>query len=116
MGRLLKSMSQEKLGDALGITFQQIQKYEKGTNRVGAGRLQQIASTLNVPPAFFFEGHPSTNGERPVGSSAPLPSYVADFLASADGLALMKAFTQIAQPKLRRSIVGIIQQIVLEKK
>jgi transcriptional regulator with XRE-family HTH domain len=56
MQRLAMHMSQEKLGMALGLTFQQIQKYEKGTNRVGASRLQQIAQTLNVPPSFFFEG------------------------------------------------------------
>src|SRR5208337_2666471 len=58
MRRILLGMSQEKLGDALGLTFQQVQKYEKGTNRIGASRLQQISQTLNVPPAFFFDGAP----------------------------------------------------------
>ncbi|MGH6853068.1 MAG: helix-turn-helix domain-containing protein, partial [Methylocella sp.] len=59
MRRVMLGMSQEKLGDALGLTFQQVQKYEKGTNRIGASRLQQISRTLDVPPAFFFEGAPS---------------------------------------------------------
>ena len=62
MQRILMKMSQEKLGDALGLTFQQVQKYEKGLNRIGASRLQQISKTLQVPPSFFFEGAPSLNG------------------------------------------------------
>src|SRR5579863_8724786 len=61
MRRILLGMSQEKLGEALGLTFQQIQKYEKGTNRIGASRLQQISTTLNVPPAFLFDGAPLQN-------------------------------------------------------
>ncbi len=56
MRRILLGMSQEKLGEALGLTFQQVQKYEKGTNRIGARRVQQISTTLNVPPAFSFDG------------------------------------------------------------
>src|SRR3974390_3882615 len=62
MRRMMLAMSQEKLGDALGLTFQQVQKYEKGTNRNGASRLQQISSILQVPVAFFFEGAPSLPG------------------------------------------------------
>ena len=62
MRRMMLSMSQEKLGDALGLTFQQVQKYEKGTNRIGASRLQQIANILQVPVSFFFEGAPNTPG------------------------------------------------------
>src|ERR1700756_2733344 len=57
--RMLLGMSQEKLGEKLGLTFQQVQKYEKGINRIGASRLQQISRTLDVPPAYFFEGAPS---------------------------------------------------------
>jgi transcriptional regulator with XRE-family HTH domain len=59
MRRMMISMSQEKLGEKLGITFQQIQKYEKGTNRIGASRLQQISQILQVPVSFFFEGAPT---------------------------------------------------------
>ena len=112
MQRLLRSMSQEKLGDALGLTFQQVQKYEKGTNRVGASRLQHISSILKVPPAFFFDGAPMAAGEkRTTGARESVPNYVAEFLSSSDGLALVKAFTQISNPKLRRSIVDFGEQI-----
>jgi transcriptional regulator with XRE-family HTH domain len=62
MRRMMLGMSQEKLGDALGLTFQQVQKYEKGTNRIGASRLQQISNILQVPVAFFFEGAPHLPG------------------------------------------------------
>ena len=64
MRRMMLSMSQEKLGGALGLTFQQVQKYEKGTNRIGASRLQQISHILQVPVAFFFEGAPRSMGHR----------------------------------------------------
>jgi len=112
MRRMMLSMSQEKLGDALGLTFQQVQKYEKGTNRIGASRLQQISNILQVPVAFFFEGAPEiTGGKGPGFKDAPSPTYVADFLATSDGLALTKAFMRIADPKLRRRIVDLVQQI-----
>ena len=113
MRRMMMSMSQEKLGDALGLTFQQVQKYEKGTNRIGASRLQQISNILQVPPAFFFEGAP---GQTASGlSEAPSPAYVSDFLATSDGLALVKAFTRIKKPKLRRKIVDLVQQMADEE-
>jgi transcriptional regulator with XRE-family HTH domain len=112
MRRMMLGMSQEKLGDALGLTFQQVQKYEKGTNRIGASRLQQISDILQVPVAFFFEGAPSIPG-RPTGMSEQAsPSYVSDFLATSDGLALTKAFVQIKDAKLRRRIVDLVEAIV----
>jgi transcriptional regulator with XRE-family HTH domain len=112
MRRMMLSMSQEKLGDALGLTFQQVQKYEKGTNRIGASRLQQISSILQVPISFFFEGAPDVPGIRPAaGKEAPSPSYVSDFLATSDGLALTKAFMRIVDAKLRRRIVDLVEQI-----
>ena len=104
------SMSQEKLGDALDLTFQQIQKYEKGTNRIGASLLQQISQILQVPVSFFFEGAPA--GSEPHGATeAPSPAYVSDFLATSDGLALTKSFMRIKDPKLRRRIVDLVEQI-----
>ena len=113
MRRIMLGMSQEKLGDALGLTFQQVQKYEKGTNRIGASRLQQIAHFLQVPVSFFFEGGPDLAG--PAGTmEAPSPSYVSDFLATSEGLALTKAFMQIKDPKLRRRIVDLVSQIAGE--
>ena len=107
-------MSQEKLGDALDLTFQQVQKYEKGTNRIGASRLQQIAHFLQVPVSFFFEGAPDLPGGTSGMGEAPSPAYVSDFLATSDGLALTKAFMRIKDPKLRRRIVDLVTQIAGE--
>jgi transcriptional regulator with XRE-family HTH domain len=116
MRRMMLGMSQEKLGDALGLTFQQVQKYEKGANRIGASRLQQIAHILQVPVSFFFDGAPSLPGQVPIEgmSEAPSPAYVSDFLATSDGLALTKAFMRIKDPKLRRRIVDLVEQMVSE--
>jgi transcriptional regulator with XRE-family HTH domain len=109
---MMLSMSQEKLGDALGLTFQQVQKYEKGTNRIGASRLQQISHILQVPVAFFFEGAPSLHGHSGDGlREAPSPAYVSDFLATSEGLALTKAFMRIKEPKLRRRVVDLVKEI-----
>ncbi len=110
MRRIMLGMSQEKLGDALGLTFQQIQKYEKGTNRVGASRLQQIADVLQVHVSFMFEGAPGGGAGAGMAESAS-PAYVSDFLATSDGLALTKAFTRLKDAKLRRSIVDLVEQI-----
>src|SRR5229473_721525 len=96
MRRIMLGMSQEKLGEALGLTFQQVQKYEKGTNRVGASRLQQISEILQVPVSFLFEGGPS-------GAT------------NAEGLALTRAFTRISDAKLRRSIVEMVEQIAIRE-
>ena len=112
MRRMMLSMSQEKLGDALGLTFQQVQKYEKGANRIGASRLQQIAHILQVPVSFFFDGAPNAPGQTHDGfSEAPSPAYVSDFLATSDGLALVKSFQRLKDPKLRRRIVDLVQQM-----
>src|SRR5581483_8052979 len=75
MRRIMLGMSQEKLGEALGLTFQQVQKYEKGTNRVGASRIQQISEILQVPVSFLFEGSPGATDAKP-GSEATSPAYV----------------------------------------
>jgi transcriptional regulator with XRE-family HTH domain len=113
MRRMMMTMSQEKLGDALGLTFQQVQKYEKGTNRIGASRLQQISDILQVPVSFFFEGVPTVTGQTSSGmAEAPSPAYVSDFLATSDGLALTKAFVQIKDSKLRRRIVDLVEAMV----
>lgn len=111
MRRIMLGMSQEKLGEALGLTFQQIQKYEKGTNRVGASRLQQISEVLQVPVSFLFDGGPSGNVLSESSAESASPAYIADFLATSEGLALTRAFTRIADSKLRRSIVDLVEQI-----
>jgi transcriptional regulator with XRE-family HTH domain len=111
MRRIMLGMSQEKLGEALGLTFQQIQKYEKGTNRVGASRIQQISEILQVPVSFLFEGGPSGVAGAEGANEATSPSYVSDFLATSEGLALTRAFTRITDAKLRRSIVDLVERI-----
>jgi transcriptional regulator with XRE-family HTH domain len=118
MRRMMLGMSQEKLGNNLGLTFQQVQKYEKGTNRIGASRLQQISQILQVSVSFFFEGAPTVGtGIRTEGmSEAPSPAYVSDFLATSDGLALTKAFMRISDSKLLRRIVDLVEQIAFNDK
>lgn len=111
MRRIMLGMSQEKLGEALGLTFQQVQKYEKGTNRVGASRLQQISEILQVPVSFLFDGGPSGLVNAEGFSEGGSPSYVSDFLATAEGLALTRAFTRIPDAKMRRGIVDLVEQI-----
>ncbi len=109
MRRMMLGLSQERLADAIGLTFQQVQKYEKGTNRMGASRLQQIAHVLQVPAPFFFEGLPE---HRTVGmAETPSPAYVSDFLATSNGIALTKAFMRIKDANLRRSIVNLVKEI-----
>ena len=104
-------MSQQKLGDGLGLTFQQVQKYEKGTNRIGASRLQHISHILHVPVPFFFEGAQYLPGQPEGIGDAPSPAYVCDFLATTDGIALTKAFMRIKDISLRRRIVELVEEL-----
>ena len=115
MRRMLLGMSQEKLGDALGLTFQQVQKYEKGTNRIGASRLQQISHTLNVAPAFFFEGVPLGAGVVNAGfREDDSPGFVVDFLSTTEGLHLNKAFARIKDIKVRKRIIDLVTALADE--
>jgi transcriptional regulator with XRE-family HTH domain len=110
MRRLMLAMSQEKLGFALGLTFQQVQKYEKGMNRIGASRLQQISHILQVPVAFFFEGAP--NALAPQGSGSALSmAEIDDFISDSEGLRLIRAFMRIDNATLRRRIVMLVQEV-----
>jgi transcriptional regulator with XRE-family HTH domain len=113
MRRKMLSMSQTNLGTALGLTFQQVQKYEKGTNRIGAGRLQQMAHVLQVPVSFFFED-PLKPSRGSIARQKHSPVYVDDFLSTTDGLALTKAFMRIRDPRVRRGIVKLVEEIVGE--
>lgn len=108
-------MSQEKLGEHLGITFQQIQKYEKGANRIGASRLQQISSVLKTPISFFFEDAPGV-APMPASGFAETESanYVVDFLSSSEGLQLNRAFVKIRDAKVRRKIVEMVKALADE--
>ncbi|NJO54856.1 MAG: helix-turn-helix transcriptional regulator [Bacteroidales bacterium] len=111
MRRMMIGMSQERLGDSLGITFQQVQKYEKGTNRVGASRLQQISKSLGVPVSFFFEGAPDLDGPELGFSESASPPYVSEFLSTAEGLSLTRAFTRIRDARVRRRIVELVETL-----
>ena len=102
-------VSQEWLADQLGLTFQQVQKYEKGTNRISAGRLQQLSLILDVPISFFFENVPEPTGEASEKAGTPSPNPIVDFLATADGQALLRAFMRIRDKEIRRSIVRLVE-------
>ena len=101
-------LSQEKLAAAFGLTFQQVQKYEKGTNRISSSRLQQAAGILGVSVPFFFEGAPGGHIE---GGDTLSPAYIDDFVSSEDGLRLIKAFMRIARPAVRHRIVNLVHEI-----
>ncbi len=112
MRRILLGLTQERLGEALGVTFQQVQKYEKGTNRIGASRLQDMAKILDVPPSFFFEDAPTIDPMVPGGfSESKSADFVVDFLSTVEGLQLNKAFASIRDQKVRRRIVDLVVAI-----
>ena len=111
MRRMMLAMSQGKLGDALGLTFQQVQKYEKGTNRIGASRLQQISHILQVPVTFFFEGAPTASTPHGSNRSALSMAQIDDFVSDSNGLRLIAAFMRINNAALRRRIVMLVQEI-----
>jgi transcriptional regulator with XRE-family HTH domain len=110
--RMLLGMSQEKLGEHLGLTFQQIQKYEKGINRIGASRLFALSKVLAVPVQFFYEELPMAGGDAAGGfADRPAESYAVEFLSSREGLELNKAFARITDPRVRRSIVELVRAL-----
>jgi transcriptional regulator with XRE-family HTH domain len=106
MRRVMLGMSQGKLANGLGVTFQQVQKYEKGTNRISASRLHHISHILQVPEEFFFEAATGVKSE-----AVETPAYVMAFLATNIGLNLVKAFMQIRDEKLRQSIIILVERI-----
>lgn len=110
--RLLLGMSQEKLGEQLKLTFQQVQKYEKGVNRIGASRLHQISTILEVPVSYFFDDMDASAEVESEGfGESPSPSYVLDLINSSDGLQLVKAFLRIEDAAVRRRIVDLVKAI-----
>lgn len=112
MRRMMVGMSQEKLGEALGLTFQQIQKYEKGSNRIGASRLHQIATALGVQIEFFYEGAPPAAGMTTEGfAEDPNPPYMTDFLSTSDGLQLMRAFVRVRDARVRKRVVDLVEAL-----
>ncbi len=115
--RMLLGMSQEKLGEQLGLTFQQVQKYEKGVNRIGASRLFDLAKVLGVPIQFFYDEAPPSAPHglyAPGMSERPQEGFVIDFLSSRDGLELNKAFVRITDPKVKRAVVDLVRSLAGE--
>ncbi|HET7084171.1 MAG TPA: helix-turn-helix transcriptional regulator [Rhizomicrobium sp.] len=109
--RMLIGMSQERLGDLLGLTFQQVQKYEKGVNRIGAGRLFEVSRILNVPVEFFYEGLSSDQPGMAESDSAP----VMEFVSSGEGLQLSLAFMKIRDAKVRKRVLDLVKSLAEEE-
>lgn len=111
--RMLLGMSQERLGESMGLTFQQVQKYEKGVNRIGASRLFQISKILDVPVQFFFEEAPHVGepGQPPGLSEPDSETFILEFLNSREGLELNRAFVKIADAKVRKSVVDLVRAL-----
>ena len=118
MRRVMLGMSQEKLGEALNLTFQQVQKYEKGTNRIGASRLQQISQTLKVPAGYFFEGAPAFDGHAEATHAALAEhgsAYIVVFLSPPEGLLLNRAFARIQDGKVRKRLIDLVTALAGEE-
>lgn len=116
MRRMLLGMSQEKLAEYLGLTFQQIQKYEKGVNRIGASRLFDLSHVLGVGVDYFYEDAPTLDGAPAAAGFADRAgdSYIVDFLNTREGLELNRAFTRIADAKVRRSVLDLVRSLAAE--
>ncbi|MEM9355759.1 MAG: helix-turn-helix transcriptional regulator [Pseudomonadota bacterium] len=114
--RMLLGMSQEKLGEQLGLTFQQVQKYEKGVNRIGASRLFELANVLGVNVQFFYDEAPELGENKGAAGLAEEPAndYVGGFLKSREGIELNRAFAKISDPKVRRSVVDLVRSLADE--
>jgi transcriptional regulator with XRE-family HTH domain len=101
--RMVLGLSQETLGEALGVTFQQVQKYEKGANRIGAGRLQTIADFLEVPVGFFFDGATRRRADH--------RDVVLDLVNTSEGLRLNRAFAAVKDPRTRARIISLVEAV-----
>lgn len=108
--RMLIGMSQEKLGELLGLTFQQVQKYEKGVNRIGAGRLYDVSRILGVPIDYFYEGI----NAQPAGNGEDAPP-VMEFVSSGEGLQLSLAFMKIKDGKVRKRVLDLVKSLAEEE-
>lgn len=115
MRRMLIGMSQEKLGERLGLTFQQVQKYENGTNRVSASRLYHMSHILSVPVQYFFDDLPprAANSSDDGFSEAGEPATITNFLSSAEGLQLNRAFHDICNPDVRRKLIDLVKALAV---
>ena len=108
---MMRNMSQDQLGAALGLTFQQVQKYEKGLNRIGAGRLYHIACILEVEPSFFFEGLPGASDTVQDPELIQREADTTSFLSTPEGYAIVRAFSRIEDLTVRRRVVDLVRAI-----
>jgi transcriptional regulator with XRE-family HTH domain len=106
--RLMLNLSQTDVADALGLTFQQIQKYEKGSNRLSAGRLLRVAILLEVPLTYFYQDAPGVSG---LATKVAIPEFVTDMLMTSSGIALARAFGKVQRTALRRRIINFVDAI-----
>jgi transcriptional regulator with XRE-family HTH domain len=106
--RLMLNLSQTDVADALGLTFQQIQKYEKGSNRLSAGRLLRVAILLEVPLTYFYQDAPGVSG---LATKVAIPEFVTDMLMTSSGIALARAFGKVKQTKVRRCIINFVDAV-----
>lgn len=113
--RMLLGMSQEKLGERLGLTFQQIQKYEKGVNRIGASRLFDMARVLGVPIQFFYDEVPNGDSTEATGMADVSTEYVPDLITTREGFELNKAFARIPDARVRRAVVELVRSLANEE-
>lgn len=110
--RMVVGLSQEKLGDKIGLTFQQIQKYEKGVNRIGASRLFSLSQILEVPVQFFFEGAPQAERLKNHGyADSGTEDFLYEFLNTRDGLELNRAFVKISDARVRRTVIELVRSL-----
>ena len=113
--RMLIGMSQERLGELLGLTFQQVQKYEKGVNRIGAGRLFEVSKILGVPIDYFYEGvNGQMSGAIAAAASGTESPPIMEFVSSGEGLQLSLAFMRIKDPKVRKRVLDLVKSLVEE--
>ncbi|GBE42494.1 helix-turn-helix protein [bacterium BMS3Bbin10] len=110
--RMLVGLSQEKLGRSMGLTFQQIQKYEKGLNRIGASRLYKLSQILNVPVGFFYEGMNQVEGSASPGMAEEnTEAFLYEFLNTRDGLELNRAFVKVSDASIRKSVIDLVRSL-----
>ena len=113
--RTMLGMSQEKLGKAINLTFQQVQKYERGANRIGASRLYQLSRVLDVPVSFFFDEMPAGTGDRPrsrvAGLAEGVEPYGADPMVKRETLELVRAYYRIRDPRVRKKVFELAKAL-----
>lgn len=110
--RMVLGMSQEKLGNLLGLTFQQVQKYEKGTNRIGASRLFKLSEVLDVPVGFFYDELPGGAADSTTGfAESKTETSIVEFMNSREGVELNRAFVKVTDPKVRRNIIDLVRSL-----